>query len=107
MYSARSARCSHHHRVWNPEMDKANGESAVRAIIGDRVFDQPAGLHAIEITDGKISAIRRLQESELDAYMAQHNGAVIDARGKWVLPGLIDSHVHAIPTGMIMLIGDV
>jgi predicted amidohydrolase YtcJ len=88
-------------------MDKAEARRDISAIIGDRVFDQAPGLHALELEGPRISAIRRLSEVELDSYKAARGGAVLDARGQWVLPGLIDSHVHAIPTGMIMLIGDV
>lgn len=79
-----------------------------RAVLGDRVFDQPAGaLVSLEFESGRISALRRLAEPELEAYRASLGGELWDARGKWVLPGLIDSHVHAIATGMLMLIGDV
>ncbi len=42
----------------------------------------------IEIEDGKISALQK----EINAESGETK--IIDARGKWVVPGLIDLHVH-------------
>lgn len=79
-----------------------------RAILGDRVFGHPEGaLVSLEVESGRIATVRRLEEEDVLAYCASLGGNVHDARGQWVLPGLIDSHVHAIATGMLMLVGDV
>lgn len=56
----------------------------------DRPGQAPRGASTILIRDGKVEAIR-------DGFVdpAAHPGAkVIDLRDKFVLPGLIDSHVH-------------
>jgi imidazolonepropionase-like amidohydrolase len=56
----------------------------------DRPGQAPRGASTVLIRDGKVEAVR---DGFLDA--ARHPGAkVIDLRDKFVLPGLIDSHVH-------------
>ncbi|UGT57314.1 N-acyl-D-amino-acid deacylase family protein [Nocardia asteroides] len=60
-------------------------------IKGGRWFDgtgAPSAIRHLGITDGKIAAI---SETPLDETGC---GRVIDAEGKWVLPGMIDIHTH-------------
>jgi len=45
----------------------------------------------IEITDGKIRSLRR---SDTSSGPFCENGTIVDAQGKFILPGLIDSHNH-------------
>ena len=55
---------------------------------GGQVFDENAGRDAaIAITDGRVRAV--LTDGELPAATA-----VIDANGKLIFPGFVDSHVH-------------
>jgi predicted amidohydrolase YtcJ len=52
---------------------------------------------AVAVKDGKISAVGR------DADVLKERGAgtrVIDLKGRTVLPGLFDSHVHALEAGL-------
>lgn len=67
-------------------------------IKGGRVID-PAnkidGILDVVVKDGKIFAVGNLTiEQQLIATKAENEGAVIDASGKLVVPGLIDIHVH-------------
>ena len=59
-------------------------------ITGGMVLD-PASGHSdvadIAIVDGKIARV----EPEIDHDMADH---VVDVTGSWVMPGMIDTHVH-------------
>src|SRR5690242_15908891 len=58
----------------------------------DRPGSAPRGNATLVITDGKVVAIK---DGFLDAVAAGTPGArVIDLRQRFVLPGLIDSHVH-------------
>ncbi len=59
-------------------------------IRGGTVIDPAAGLHAVRdvaITDGKIAALA-------ESIPADQAGRSVDARGKLVVPGLIDLHAH-------------
>jgi imidazolonepropionase len=51
--------------------------------------------HAIGVRDGKISAIEPMASVPLDRLA----GTVIDARGAWITPGLIDCHTHLVYGG--------
>ena len=56
---------------------------------------------------GCFSEVRAVGAGELDAAAGNTNGVeLLDLRGLLVLPGLIDAHVHAIASGMLMLISD-
>lgn len=60
-------------------------------ITGGRVIDPARGIDEtmdLLIEDGAIAACGRLGEG------AAEGAEVIDARGKWVVPGLIDVHTH-------------
>lgn len=81
--------------------------AVLTTIIGDGVFGQPAGrLCAIHLRGGLIERVEPLAEVELPALVAAAGPGLLDARGLLVLPGLIDSHLHAIATGMQLLSGD-
>ena len=65
-------------------------------IKGGHVIDPATGLDGradILIKDGKISAIS-------DDVKASAPARVIDARSKYVIPGLIDCHVHLREPGL-------
>jgi N-acyl-D-aspartate/D-glutamate deacylase len=60
-------------------------------IRGGRWFDgtgAPSAIRNIGIRDGRIAAVRTQPLDETGC------GRVIDAHGKWVLPGMIDIHTH-------------
>src|SRR3954451_16045137 len=61
------------------------------------VDSQFAVRRAVAVKDGKITAVGR------DADVLKERGArtrVIDLKGRTVLPGLFDSHVHALEAGL-------
>jgi imidazolonepropionase-like amidohydrolase len=70
------------------------GADAVVLVHAGRLLDRPGeaprGASTVLIRNGKIEAIR---DGFLDA-ASQPGARVIDLRDKFVLPGLIDSHVH-------------
>jgi len=81
--------------------------AALTTILGNDIFGQPAGrLCAIHLRDGLIVRLEPLAEVELPALIAAAGPGLIDLRGLLILPGLIDSHLHAIATGMQLLTGD-
>ncbi|NOQ42504.1 MAG: imidazolonepropionase [Desulfuromusa sp.] len=51
--------------------------------------------HAIGVLNGKIAAIAPMAEIDTSGFQ----GKLIDARGAWMTPGLIDSHTHLIYGG--------
>ena len=53
----------------------------------DGVSDQPLMDRAVVVRDGRIEAIVAASEAPAD-------GRIVDLGGKYLLPGLIDSHVH-------------
>src|SRR5947209_1866762 len=82
-------------------------------LLADNVFGHPEGQTlVIELRAGSIAAVREITVGDAEALLSgsQPETAappVLDLRGKLVLPGLIDAHVHAIATGMLMLTQDV
>ena len=76
----------------------------VVAIVGANLIDVRKGV-AIEqsvvlIGDDRIKTVGRLGE------LAIPSGAkVVNAQGKWLIPGLVDMHVHISPAGYPMLLG--
>jgi imidazolonepropionase-like amidohydrolase len=70
--------------------------SRIVLVQAGQVLDRPGrparGLSTIVIRDGRVADVRN---GLLDASVAEFAGArVIDLRDKYVLPGLVDSHVH-------------
>ena len=62
-------------------------------VTGGLVIDPARGLEAVRdvlVEDGKISAVA----TGLAKKSAFKGAPVIDAKGKWVIPGLVDMHVH-------------
>lgn len=73
-------------------------------IFADNVYGYtPGQLVSITYVDGRINRIHELAPLETGALAQVAGGTVLDLRGKLVLPGLIDAHLHAIATGMLML----
>lgn len=59
-------------------------------LVGGRVIDPASNLDGprdVLLRDGKVAAVGERLDAPLDAER-------VDARGKWVLPGFIDLHVH-------------
>jgi predicted amidohydrolase YtcJ len=76
-------------------------------LLGDDVFGFPAGATvAVEYSEGKIRSVAEASAAELDALVASAGDRLFDLRGRLVLPGLIDAHLHALATGMLMLSTD-
>ena len=71
-----------------------------RAIVGGTVWDgtgrAPIRDGVVLVRDGKIEAVGSRRQVLVPAGVD-----TIDARGKWVLPGLIDTHVHFSQTGWV------
>ena len=62
-------------------------------IVGGLVIDPARRLEAVRdvlIEDGEIRAV----EAGLSKKSGLKDAAVVDARGRWVIPGLVDMHVH-------------
>jgi hypothetical protein len=77
-------------------MDRAIPPNTVSAIVNARVITLDASgrmAQAVAIQDGRIIAVGTNTEVER---LAGRRGRVIDAGGRTVIPGLIDSHVHAL-----------
>jgi imidazolonepropionase-like amidohydrolase len=71
-----------------------------RAIVGGTVWDgtgrAPIRDAVVLVRDGKIEAVGSRRAVRVPAGVD-----TIDARGRWVLPGLIDTHVHFSQTGWV------
>jgi predicted amidohydrolase YtcJ len=76
-------------------------------IIADRVYGSPAGsLQLIRLSLGEITSITDITAEEAHLVLAAGHAATLDLRGLTLLPGLIDAHVHAIASGMLLLGAD-
>ena len=72
-------------------------------LIGDNVFGfEPEQHVAIEIAGGSIGLVTRLLPQDAVQLIELEGARALDYRGQLVLPGLVDAHVHAIATGMLM-----
>ena len=71
-----------------------------RAVVGGTIWDgtgrAPIRDGVVLVRDGKIEAVGTRRQVRVPAGVD-----TIDARGKWVLPGLIDTHVHFSQTGWV------
>ena len=71
-----------------------------RAIVGGTIWDgtgrAPIRDGVVLVRDGRIEAVGSRRQVRVPAGVD-----TIDARGKWVLPGLIDTHVHFSQTGWV------
>jgi imidazolonepropionase-like amidohydrolase len=77
-----------------------SNEAAVTAIVGaavihpDRDATTAAAMETIIISGDRIQAVGPAASTPVPA-----GARVIDAKGKWVIPGLIDAHVHFFQSG--------
>ena len=70
-----------------------------RAVVGGTIWDGTGRvIHdgVVLVRDGRIEAVGSRRQVPVPADVD-----TIDARGKWVLPGLIDTHVHFSQTGWV------
>ena len=77
-----------------------------KAIVGGNVVN-PEGAPSIKnavilIKDNKIIQVRKLGEVKIP-----RDAEVINIEGKWVIPGMIDSHIHFFQSGGIYTRPDV
>lgn len=78
----------------------AEGESAAdtAAFVGATVIDGtgsgPRANATVLVADGRVAALGDPSEVSIPP-----TARVIDARGKWIIPGLIDAHVHFFQSG--------
>jgi predicted amidohydrolase YtcJ len=80
----------------------------LHTLIGDNVFDfEPDHTVVIRCEAGRISSVLPADAEDIGIETVTSDGNLLDCRGKLLLPGLIDTHVHAIATGMLMLTEDV
>lgn len=80
----------------NPSLGRVAGEPYVVIQAGQVLLQPgapPAGPSTIIVKDGKIVGIRSGYET-LDALSVPSDTEVVDLKDQFVLPGLIDSHVH-------------
>jgi imidazolonepropionase len=67
----------------------------VRLATLDPAVDAPYGLlddHLLGISGGRIAALQPVATADLSAF----GGEIIDGRGGWLTPGLIDCHTHLV-----------
>jgi imidazolonepropionase-like amidohydrolase len=74
--------------------------SSITAIVGATIW-QGTGVKPLEngillVNDGRIDQVARADEIEVPA-----GARVIDANGTWIIPGLVDAHVHFFQSGGI------
>jgi imidazolonepropionase-like amidohydrolase len=79
--------------------DKGNGErETTTAITGVTVVDPTTGERRIDQTilveRGRIATIAPTRELHVDP-----RARIVDAAGKWAIPGLVDAHVHFFQSG--------
>jgi len=78
--------------------------SKLAVFLGDDVYGfKPGEIIAITCYRDHIQRLERLTPADIPALEQMHHDLLLDLRGKLVLPGLIDAHLHAIATGMLML----
>ena len=74
------------------------GQSSVKAIVGGTLVNPGGGAsikNSVVIIEGnKITKVGKKNEFKIPA-----GAEIIDAEGKWIIPGLIDSHVHFFQSG--------
>ena len=76
----------------------ANAQTANTVLLNGKVVQYGAPpAEALAVRDGRIAAVGR--STEIRA-LAGPNARVIDLDGRTVIPGLIDSHIHAIRAGL-------
>ena len=75
-------------------------------MLSDNLFGSPPGTTmAVVFHNGVITGVLEPGPSDLESLLRTADTGVLDFRGQLVLPGLIDAHLHAIPTGLMMLDG--
>ena len=88
---------------------RPEGAAAITAIVHvSVVHPEPAAAAAVEPDSTIILAGNRIRAVGASATTPIPAGArVIDARGQWVIPGLVDSHVHFFQSGNLYTRPDV
>ena len=90
-------------KAYNLPMARGSG-----ILLSDNLFGcKPGATAVVGFQDGMVTTVHEPAEHELPSLLQLPVGDILDFRGKLVLPGLIDAHLHAIPTGMMMLDGSV
>ena len=75
----------------------------ITLLLSDNLFGSaPGQLVLVRISAGRITAVETPAPVDVDALLAAEPG-LLDLRGKLVLPGLIDAHMHAIASGLFRL----
>ncbi len=88
---------------YNPAVSKQES-----ILLTDNLYGHAFGqLVVVSISSGRITQLERVSVAEAQS-LADRSGPLLhDLRGKLVLPGLIDAHVHAIATGLLYISNDV
>jgi len=82
-----------------------HGTVCLQGLVSDGVFGH-AGLQYIECAHGRIHRVRGIRPEQAQKLFAESAGAVLDARGKLVLPAFIDSHTHLLACARRLLQAD-
>src|SRR5262249_56056754 len=76
----------------------AGAKGAALALVGATVVDGTGGPPLVDavvvVVDGKLAAVGPRATTPPPA-----GASVVDLRGKWIVPGLIDAHVHFFQSG--------
>jgi imidazolonepropionase-like amidohydrolase len=76
----------------------AHAGAEVTALVGGTVIDgtgaEPLADAIVLIEGERIAAVGRS-----DAVAVPDGARVVDVRGKWIIPGLIDAHIHFFQSG--------
>ncbi|MCC7478482.1 amidohydrolase family protein [bacterium] len=77
-------------------------------LLSDNLYGRaPGQLAAVWLSGGRIHSLRDLSAAEASQLLDSSEQRCMDLRGRLVLPGLIDAHVHAIATGLLYISHDV
>jgi predicted amidohydrolase YtcJ len=77
--------------------------NAITALLADDLYGFAPGQSVLVRIKGEaITAVAALAPADVEALLHAEPG-IADLRGKLVLPGLIDAHLHAIASGMLLL----
>lgn len=74
------------------------GFASIKAIVGGNIVN-PDGIPTIENATILIKGNKIIEIGEVNKVNIPKDAETIDAKGRWIIPGLIDSHIHFFQSG--------